>query len=178
MKNRARDDLNKTFMGLAGWLFADLLLALAMLFLIASTVSHPETTAKPRPTPTPTIPATPTQLPRLELFPHRVTINVSPSETVQDAVRTKIQAQTSETAFLQGRRVGLVIIFTGAPTTGDIPAAQDTDETVKHTLQSLRSNDFANASYYDSTNNNRVTDLTLLGYSASHIVIDIYLFSQ
>lgn len=62
MKKRRREDLKKTFMGAAGWLFADLLLALAMLFLVANTISltkppivHAQakhkTTPKPAPPP-------------------------------------------------------------------------------------------------------------------------------
>ena len=159
-------------------MFADLLLALAMLFLIANTVSHPETTAKPSPTPAPTIPATPLSLHIWSYFPIVSQSMLRPVKRFKMQSEQRCKHKHQKLLFCVELRVGLVIIFTGAPTPNDIPAAQDTDETVKHTLQSLRSNDFANASYYDSTNNNRVTNLSLLGYSASHIVIDIYLFSQ
>lgn len=46
--------------GAAGWLFADLLLALAMLFLVANSVG---TYPKPKPTPTPTLYVAPTPTP-------------------------------------------------------------------------------------------------------------------
>jgi hypothetical protein len=176
MQNNRHRITSRGIFHTAGWLFADLLLALTIIFIAASVTGRP--TVKVVPSPPPSMPITPTQVPRLELVPHRVSIDVLSNETIEDAVTAKIQSQTPETAFLQGRRVGLVVIFTGAPTTGDIPAAQDTDERVKHALQSLNINDFASASYYDSTDNNRVTDLTLVGYPSSFIVIDIYIFSQ
>jgi len=39
----------------AGWLFADLLLALTIIFIAASTTSKPQVKAAPSPTPVPTL---------------------------------------------------------------------------------------------------------------------------
>jgi len=178
MKRRAREDLTKTFTGLAGWLFADLLLAVAILFLIANTFSQPKplnlsatATATRAITPTPT--PIPTLVP-LELKFQRIDFIVQDGQSIDDAVTTKIK----QSSVLQGRTVGLVIIYAGAPTQNDIPAAQRVDEKVKRVLLSLNFAGLPNASYYDSTDNNAVTDLTLLGYPASRIIIDIYLFSK
>jgi len=61
MPPRSRDERpTPVLFGAAGWLFADLLLALAMLFLVANSVG---TYPKPRPTPTPTLYVAPTPTP-------------------------------------------------------------------------------------------------------------------
>jgi hypothetical protein len=121
MKKRAREDLKKTFIGSVGWLFADLLLVLAMLFLIANTISQPKPpvahAAKAKAKPTATVAP-----PRLEQTYHRFSITVDPNRLLnnnanaKNAVIRQVQAQT----FLHNRNAGLVIVYDGAPTTADI----------------------------------------------------------
>lgn len=106
--------------GSTGWLFADLMLALAMAFLVANTVGlptlpKPKPTVRPTPTPTPTPTATPTPTPALDLRPVHVVLQVdwagllSNSPTARAAVRSQIR----HVAALDGRHAGLVLAFGG-----------------------------------------------------------------
>lgn len=161
-----------------GWLFADLLLALAMLFLIANTVTS---AAKPKviPTPTPTkvvlrVTPKPTPLPRLELNFHEIAINVDPTGLLnnsQDAVNS-VKSQIRSQSILKGRSVGLVIAYGGAPGDGDISNAQAIAGKVYDILKSLGHEKFAftRASYY--------SELYDLGGTPTVVKLDIYLFAQ
>jgi hypothetical protein len=170
MKRSTRGDLKSAFMGSAGWLFADLLLALAMLFLIANTVSLPKPPIilKPKPDPTAIPP------PRLEQNYHRFSITIDPNRLSsqdpgeRDAVIQQIKVQT----FLQNRNAGLVIVYGGAPTTSDIPTAQGSANTIYDILIGLGKHDptFARVVRYDP--------LYLLGYSKTAATLDIFLFAQ
>src|SRR5438876_12431253 len=97
-----------------GWLFADLLLGLFMVFLVANTVA-----TRPPPSPLPPtqtvnhMTPTPTRLPRLELTYYQFSLNVNPDGLLNDeqgAINAVIR-QIKEQSFLKGRRVGLVIIY-------------------------------------------------------------------
>jgi hypothetical protein len=159
---------------LSGWLFADLLLALSVIFLVNNTAFHAP--ARPRPTPTPpvvAVTATPTPVPHLELTPYRIKININGSNS-GNMVRQQVQHDKN----LQGRRVGLVIIYTGAPTDNDIGIAQQTDEQIKASLQSLDTSGFSAASYYDRSDLTPSTDLYVLDQPSSFVMLDIYLFAQ
>jgi biopolymer transport protein ExbD len=182
MSRKNYRSLNRTAAVSIGWLFADLLLALAMLFLVANTITTPRPTPtptpttrpKPTPTPTPTPRPTPTPILRLETKPQRITITVDSqglianSSTAVADVKQKIQAQTS----LQGRRAGLVIVYSGAPADSDITTAQTVDNKIYDILRELGNEHFvfSNASYYDP--------LYLLGYDSTTVVLDVYLFTR
>src|SRR5579863_1982189 len=80
MSRRLRNNSRGSFVMPVGWLFADLLLALAMIFLIANTIS-PKHTPKPTPVvhlkPKPTVKPTPTISRSLILDPGKITIIIA-----------------------------------------------------------------------------------------------------
>jgi len=170
---------------LSGWLFADLLLALAVLFLAANTVGAkpqpPTPTPVPTqalvPTPTPTFTPTPTQEPRLDFSPQRITISgvdynglLSGSSQATNDVKQKLLSQS----VLQGRSVGLTIVYGGAPTTDDIGRAINIAKKVYSILQDLGNSGgaFKRSSYYDAL-------YTLSSANTPDVVtIDVYLFRQ
>ena len=93
----------------AGWLFADLLLVLAMLFLAANTLGiHP-----PPPTPKPTPTVTPTQAPlaQLEQKYHEFPIYVDRQAFLANdpAAVSSVTQQIVSQAFLRGRSAGLIV---------------------------------------------------------------------
>lgn len=168
---------------LSGWLFADLLLALAILFLAANTVgAKPEPIPTPTPVvlaPTPTFTPTPmpTKEPRLDFSPQRITLTgidynglLSGSQQAKDDVKQKLQGQS----VLQGRSVGLTIVYGGAPDTDSIRQAIDIANKVYAILKDLGNNGgaFQRSSYYDPL-------YTLGSANTPDIVtIDVYLFKQ
>ncbi|GHO82278.1 hypothetical protein [Dictyobacter formicarum] len=159
-----------------GWLFADLLLALAMIFLIANTTITPIKASihpKPMATPTATPSPTPLPIPRLELQPHRFTINIDTTgylNNAPDAINSA-KEQIRNQSFLKGRSVGLVIAYGGAPTTDDIPAALDIAAKTYDVCKIIGKDHFAfeNASYYTEK-------LYRLGDSPNTVTIDVFLF--
>lgn len=185
MKKSFKEDRKGTFMVAAGWLFADMLLALAMLFLVSNTIGiHP-----PAPTPTPTraptpLAATPTRaptptptpipVPHLEQTPHRFKINVdanallSSNRSSTNAVVLQVKTQS----FLRGRRAGLAIVYGGAPDDTQIKRADDIANKVYDILHNLGKSDdrFTNIARYDP--------LYLLGGDPNKVTIDIFLFAQ
>jgi len=117
--------------GAAGWLFADLLLAIAMLFLVANSVAH--VTPPPTPTPTPTLTPKPTPLPVLDLKPVVITItnvNYAALHAGDPATIADIERQIKANKALQGRRAGLELTFGGSgggQASGGLQAARDMD---------------------------------------------------
>ncbi len=166
---------------LAGWLFADLFLALAVIFLSANTggVSlQPPTPTPTQVTPTvvPTVPPTPTpaSLPRLELEKHRISLTGVNTDGLlnndQNAINGLKQQMRSQ-SFLGGRTVGLAIVYAGAPDDTLTARAQDVSNKVMDVLRSLGSEGFAftRTSYYDP--------LYLLKASEDTVWVDVYLFA-
>jgi hypothetical protein len=165
---------------LSGWLFADLLLALAVIFLAANTVGikpKPIPTPTPRPivSPTPTQTPTPTPEPRLDFAYHRITLTnvdfnglLNNSSSAINDVEQQLRSQN----VLHGRSVGLAIVYGGAPTDGDITQAFAISDKVYAILRSLGHSNFAfqRASYYDH--------LYVLGNDPGTVVIDVFLFKQ
>ncbi len=106
-----------------GWLFADLLLVLAVVFLAANTFAPKKTQAIATPTTVPTHTITPTPTPvGLLLDKNRVTlvlVNINPdklSRADQGAVsdlEQKIKGQIMQMG-LQNRRAGIAIAYGGA----------------------------------------------------------------
>jgi hypothetical protein len=175
MSRRDRSSHNNTIT--VGWLFADLLLALAMIFLIANTTnSAPKIVAKATPTPIPTatLSPTPTPIPRLETSyqPFVILIDseglLNGDQNAINQVKQQIRAQH----FLQGRNAGLVIVYGGAPTTDDIETAKKVASRVYDVMRSLGKEHFAfsRASYYDPLFN--------LGASTDEITIHVFLFQN
>jgi hypothetical protein len=181
MKKSFREDRKGTFIVASGWLFADMLLALAMLFLVSNTIGiHP-----PVPTPTPTsthVPTAaaasptpiPTPAPHLEQKPHRFSINIdanallSGNQSSSDAVVRQITAQP----FLRGRKAGLAIVYGGAPDDTQISIADDIANKIYAIFHNLgkRNAGFTNIASYDP--------LYLLGGDLNKVVIDIFLFAN
>ncbi|WP_113705627.1 hypothetical protein [Nonomuraea lactucae] len=118
--------------GTIGWLFADLMVALVMAFLVATTVGgqkpeapppEPSPTMTPTPTPSPTPTPTPTVEPGIEQRPVKVTLRgvdwaglLAGSKAAEADLRRKIQAKEQ----LKDRHAGLVLAFGGG-------GAQDRD---------------------------------------------------
>ncbi|WP_067452364.1 hypothetical protein [Actinomadura macra] len=111
----SKDPGNLVF-GTIGWLFADLMLALAMAFLVATTVGQAAPAkAKPSPGPTPSPSPSSTFQKGLESQPISMTVEVdwqgllSGDASAKAALQKKVRAKTS----LNGRQAGLVLSFGG-----------------------------------------------------------------
>ena len=106
-----------TIFGSTGWLFADLLLALALAFLLAATFGTPAPPKPPvpcckTPAPTPTTPTpTPTLPDALDLKYVTVPLTIDPGDISATAIRHTIATNPK----LTGRQAGLVILFAGGP---------------------------------------------------------------
>jgi hypothetical protein len=164
MRRNALQSRTRDIMALSGWLFADLLVALAMLFFTTSI------DVKPIPV---TPPPRPTALPRLELVRRRIRVNIDPYGILQNdpgaikRVKQQVQAQ----GFLHHRRVGFVIVYGGAPNVGLIDTALNVAQKVYSILKLLgKGSAFAQSSYYDP--------LYVLGGNFTIVILDIYLFAQ
>jgi hypothetical protein len=171
MRKRGREDLKKTFIGSAGWLFADLLLALAMLFLVANTIPLPALAIAHPLIKSETKPAT---IPHLEQTYHRFSITVDPILVMNKNVgeRNSIVRKILAQSFLRNRSAGLVIVYDGAPTTNDIANATAVATTIYNILTALGKQNatFARIAKYDP--------LYLLGDDAATVKLDIFLFAQ
>lgn len=160
----------------AGWLFADLLFALAMLFLLSNTLGVAKAFV---PTPTPTLIVTPTPTPGgLLLEKQRVNLTFSISNPdalsqgdaqAQAELAAKIRQEITNKG-LQNRRAGLAIAYSGAPSIGQIQEALAIAKQVYKALDKLGSQKFVfcQVLHYDP--------LYLLGDNLQTISIDIYFF--
>jgi hypothetical protein len=128
--------------GSTGWLFADLLLAIALVFLLATTVAQAPVPKHPRPhssaartTPTPTR-TTGQPEPALDLTPVMITltINVSDVKSGNAGAVAAIRRKVAGWPALKGRLAGLVLLFAGDD--GSDPPAQwkGLDEAMWHVL--------------------------------------------
>ncbi len=169
MGSRVREDLRKSVLVSTGWLFADLLLALAMLFLAVNTVSQPESLkvmAKPSPT------AVPPQ--RLEQNYHTFIITIDRNKLLgnDSGEKSAIVNQVQGQKFLRGRSAGLIIVYGGAPTINDMGTALNIARVVYATLLNFgkRNATFAKVSAYNP--------LYLLGADLSKVQIDVFLFAK
>jgi len=105
--------------GLAGWLFADILLALAVIFLVSQPGSPPMATLEATPVPTatpistPTAAPTPTCRPAAVLDKAQVNVPNSPGSSIP----TIAQLQAALDGY-QGRSAGLVLTYVRAPQPG------------------------------------------------------------
>lgn len=179
--------------GGAGWLFADLMLALAVAFLVADTVGTPPPPSqqravhhRPAPTPAPTTPApaTPTPTPSasppgpaLDLGYITVTLTVDPAGLQAGSARAEasVRTQIARIGGLADRRVGLVLLFAGDPdpdNPADYNAAIGLDRKMARVLTGLSINGgeaFQVAVYRNFAN---------YGAQPDRVELNIYLFRR
>ncbi|HEY0755598.1 MAG TPA: hypothetical protein VGD98_16690 [Ktedonobacteraceae bacterium] len=159
---------------LGGWLFADLLLGLVVIFM-ATQPPIPKTLV-PTPSPITLVTPTPTLPPHLERgFVHLPIPNVdyngilSNSASAVHYVKNFINSQSR----LQGREAGLVIISDGALSDPDIDIALKVGKAMmSNVLQPMGKQTllFKLTSYYGP--------LYTFGQDHSIVTLDIYLFAQ
>lgn len=111
---RGRSDASGTSVfGSAGWLFADLMLALVMAFLVANTVGRPPDPPPP-PAPAPAPPPAPAPVLDLEYVPARLVVDPDALHRKDPAAIESVRAQLRGDQRLASRRAGLVLSFGGA----------------------------------------------------------------
>lgn len=147
---------------LAGWLFTDLLLALAVIFLVTSASGTP-------PTPTPTPP-----LPCLELHPAFLQFTVDYQGLLNNEASAikAVQQQMRAFAPIKGRRAGLVIIYDGTgPQPYQISTANQVGTKIDNALTQLGKSGFVfvGTVYH--------APLLLVGNDLTTAQIEIYLFA-
>ena len=111
---------------------------------------------------------------RLDFHYKEFTLNVdyqgllSNSQSAINDVKNQVRNQP----VLQGRNVGLAIVYDGAPTDGDVSQALAVAQKVYSILGQLGQENFAfqRSSYYNP--------LFVLGGSLSTVKVDVYLFTQ
>ena len=171
-KRPRRTPLHMTTGVTVGWLFADLLLALGMLFLISSTIGvAPHPTPKPTPTPTPT----PRNALILEHNYCQIVLTVTNPgnfQTNQHSADDQLEPQIMSIAFLQQRKVGIAIAFGGVKDDGNQERGQQFATITYQVLQDLgtRSTVFRPTSYFDPL-------FTYL-YNSNQVIIDVYLVAR
>jgi hypothetical protein len=185
MRNRRRH-FTLALVG-AGWLFADLLLALAVLFLAANTIG-----IQPTPNPTispPVVSPTPISTPPLDLL-NKKTIEVhnvdytplltqNPPQYAIKALAMQIQAQVNSDR-LQKHRAGLAIAYGIAVNYS--PLQSDNAAYIAHAvylaldyLARQKFLFFRDAKHYSSLFTYATTKTC---YDLSCVIIDVYLFTQ
>ncbi len=179
MSTNRRKDSKASLILPVGWLFADLLLALAMIFLVANTI-QPPSPPKPTPTPKPTkVVVTPTPSTSLILDPARVTLILTKldpdklSNGTADAVtdlENKIREQITQKG-LQNRRAGIAIAYGGADNYNQADRGSSVSAEVYKVLDMLGQQRFVfcHTLHYDP--------LFTLNHPHDTVVIDIYFFS-
>lgn len=162
--------------GGTGWLFADLLLALALAFLLATTVGS-ATSIKATPKTVPTVhpthkPRQASQPPPLELDPVHVTFNIADptglatgSPSAVAAIRTTI---LQKTRGIKNRSAGIVLLFGGNGS--EYPSWMQVDQGVEKVLESLSS---PGQLFHPGTRYRPFLNLS----DASQFSMDIYLFN-
>lgn len=135
------------FFGMTGWLFADLLLALAVIFLVANTVAH---VPAPPPTPTPTPLATATPAPPNVLDLDYIIVQLTQVDYAglhqkNPGAIEAIERQIITDPRLMGKCAGLVLSFGGSVGESNgigTQAATDVDEIVLPRLGKTDHKDF------------------------------------
>lgn len=162
---------------LGGWLFADLLLALMVIFLAAQPAFPKPLPPTPTPIPTfsPTVSPSPTQEPRLDFHYQPIVATVDSTgilNNTSSAVNSMMQFINNQ-AVLHNRSAGLVIVYVGAPNDGNVGQAQNIGRAVISNVLKIMGRQgplFQRASYFDP--------LFLLGGSLNTVTLDIYLFKK
>jgi hypothetical protein len=165
---------------LGGWLFADLMVALMVIFLAAQPAFPKIIPKTPTPGITPTVTVattpTPTPEPRLDFNFHRIRSDsvdfagiLANKPSAVQALEQFINSQT----IIHNRSVGLALVYDGAPTDNDIGDAQNIAQAVINNVLKVmgrKGGPFQRASYY--------TPIYLFGPGHNTVVIDVYLFQQ
>jgi len=178
MSERLRRNRRGSLLISVGWLFADMLLALAVLFLAANTLAPRHLPVKATPTATTTPTPTPTPS-ALLLDKQKVTLTISgnnPGELIAGnpaAIRyleQQIKAQLTRLR-LQHRRAGIAIAYGGADNDSQIDQGTAVAQEVYHVLDLLGGQKFVfcNTVPYDPL-------FTLL-HPHDVVVIDIFMFN-
>ena len=143
-----RGDFGHSLFGGTGWLFADLMLALALVFLLATTVGTTPPAAKPPPTPTPTPRVTPsvTPTPKKSGQPQpalsfkyvTVTLTITPSDVMANNASAVNAIRSTVTTWpgLPGHLAGLVLLYAGDDN-GAYPAWKALDNKMWEILKSV-----------------------------------------
>lgn len=179
MKRIFKEDTKSPFIVSAGWLFADLLLAIAMLFLAAGTFKLP---VKATPTPGPTATFGPTATPNPRVLEHnycRIVLQVDPNKLNDFPNNLRIAeqqlepqlAQLYQHGFLRGRHVGIAVAYGGA-NDGNEGRGSEVSKQTYNVLRDLanKNTPFTGTSYYD--------DLFTRLQPSTAVVIDVYLVVQ
>lgn len=157
---------------LGGWLFADLLLALVVIFMAAQP-AFPKVVPTPTPTPTPT--ATPSlPIAQLEQHYHRFPVHVDRTAFLNNdpAAVNSVKQQIVSQSFLQGRSAGLIVAFGTASADCAGERAYAVAQKVYNLVHQLGQTDpaFQKTVAYDTLCN--------LGSDVNMITVDIFLFAQ
>lgn len=173
-RKKSGDDMRGSSVASAGWLFADLLLVLAMLFLAANTMGiHPPPPvvhATPTPTPSPT----PKILAQLDPSHHPFTIDVNRAAFLRNdhaAIATVKQAIIRH--IPAGRSVGLIIAYGTASSNCQSEGAYTVATDVYNLVHQLGQSDpatFGRAVPYGPLCN--------LSGNINQIEVDMFLFAQ
>jgi len=174
MRKRLTEDIRGSFSMSAGWLFADLLLVLAMLFLAANTMGiHP-----PPPvvhvTPTPTMTPTPKVLAQLEQKYHEFMVSVDRAAFLRDdsAAMNSVKQQITSQAFLQGRSAGLIVVYGTASSNCKGEGAYTVSQKVYDLVQQFGQSNPTFSKIVDYSQLCNIRD------NVNQITIDIFLFAQ
>jgi hypothetical protein len=138
-----RSDLGQILFGGTGWLFADLMLAIAMAFLVANTVGTVRPPPPPHHHPQPKPKVTKRPVPALDLKYVNIKLKIDPngllagSPAAVNAVRRTIRGEKS----LASRRAGLVLLF-GGDNPQDSALAESLDRAVHKILAELGKDNF------------------------------------
>ena len=155
---------------LGGWLFADLLLALVVIFMAAQP-PFPKPILK---TPTPAITPTPQPVARLEQESHRFTVHVDRTAFLNDDTKAvaSVRQQIVSQGFLKNRSAGLIVVFGTASSDCYSEKAYTVAQKVYSLVHQLGQSNpaFQNTIHYDNLCNIRS--------DVNQITIDIFLFAQ
>jgi hypothetical protein len=112
-----REGFGNSLFGGTGWLFADLMLVLALAFLLATTVGTAPPAPKPRVTVTPTPTPKPTGQPEpaLDFKYITVTLPITPADVMANNVGAiaAIREKVTNWPGLAGHLAGLVLLYAG-----------------------------------------------------------------
>jgi hypothetical protein len=168
MRGRHTSGRSRDLLSLGGWLFADLLLALAMLFFTTSIIVQPAHPVHIKPTPTPKV------QPPLELIGHRIMVTIDAAGILNNssAAIQSVEREIRGMPILRHRSAGLVVAYGGSPTVYQINTAVEIADKIYTILGMLGKTDFVftHSKFYDS--------LFRLGMDENTVILDIFLFSR